>query len=115
MDFPGGEVLAVERAGVDAYTGRGTDRFGARVPGTAHPIGPCALAMESTEERHEASNTVISRISVKAPYGSDVAAADVIVRSDGTRWEVLGKPFNWLNGFTGWQAGTAFRMEEVTG
>lgn len=68
----------------------------------------------SLEPTQDARNAVESDFDVIAPYGVDVTPADrLVVR--GLTCQVVGRPFDWRNPFTGWEPGTVIRAKIVEG
>ncbi|MFF1684512.1 MULTISPECIES: hypothetical protein [unclassified Streptomyces] len=53
---------------------------------------PYGVTVGSSTETHDASTTVTTRRVLFAPLGTDVRAADRIVRSNGETWQVTGRP-----------------------
>jgi len=71
----------------------------------ALPIDGCVVWDGGSDEPLETGGTpVLSDFKASLPYGADVTARDrVIIR--GLTCEIVGRPFDWENPFTGWQAG----------
>lgn len=114
MTLPHGETVAVNRRG-------GTDKWGQDLPGTQHTVGPCGFAprtatgsRNSTEDNAQ-RNTVITGLTMYAPWGADITSQDVIVRGDGSRWHVEGDVGEWLSPLTGWRAGIEVALVRVSG
>jgi len=115
MDFPFGEAVTRQRgvATTDPYSGEATGTDWSTP--TTLVIPRCAVADGgSLEPLQDARNAVESDFDVILPYGSDVTAADrLVVR--GLVCEIQGRPFDWLNPFTGWEAGMVARCKVVEG
>ncbi|MBT2412634.1 hypothetical protein J7I94_19060 [Streptomyces sp. ISL-12] len=109
------ETITIERPGEPIR-----DSTGAEVPGppTRVDVGFCAVippygvTVGSSSETHDASMTVETRRVLFAPLGTDVRAADVVVRTNGERWEVVGRP-NQLSATS--LAHLEVALKEVTG
>ncbi|WP_425837324.1 hypothetical protein [Streptomyces fractus] len=89
------ETITVERPGTPTR-----DSTGSEVPGIpvrfdveyCAVIPPYGVTVGSSTETHDASTTITTRRVLFAPLGTDVRPADVIVRSNGERWQVEGRP-----------------------
>ncbi|OSC76529.1 hypothetical protein B5180_01890 [Streptomyces sp. BF-3] len=56
-------------------------------------MSPYGVAVGSSSEDHDASETVTTRRVFAAPLGTDVRSSDRIVSLDGSeKWEVIGRP-----------------------
>jgi hypothetical protein len=115
MDFPHGETVTRLRgvALTDPYSGEATD-VDWTTP-TSLAIPGCGVADGgSLEPTQDARNAILSDFDVVAPYGVDVQAGDRLVIR-GLTCEVSGRPFDWMNPFTGWTPGTVIRAKVVEG
>lgn len=100
----------------------GRDVWGQPLPGTEHTIAGCAFApratasvgLRTTEETYQSEQVITSNV-LYAPVGADVGPEDVIVRADGSRWQVVGEPASWRSPLSGWRAGTEIPLQKVTG
>lgn len=89
------ETIEIERPGSVVR-----DSSGSEVPGppvrfeveNCAVMPPYGVTVGSSTETHDASSTVETRRVLFAPLGTDVRPADVIVRSNGERWQVEGRP-----------------------
>lgn len=69
------------------------------------PIQGCGVALSSTvDPLLDARQAVDSDFTVFAPSGSDINPDDRLVVRD-LECEVVGRPFDWSNPFTGWTPG----------
>lgn len=105
MTFPHGETVTRRRAAVvtDPYSDHdtGLDWNSA----TEADIDGCGVALGgSVEPLLTAREAVDSDFDVFMPPNTDVIARDrLIIR--GLECDVAGRPFDWMNPFTGWQPG----------
>jgi head-tail adaptor len=115
MEFPFGETVTRQRgvATTDPYSNESTS-VDWTTPATL-AIPNCAVADGgSLEPVQNARNSVESDFDVVLPFGSDVRATDrLVVR--GLVCEIQGRPFDWLNPFTGWEAGMVAKCKVVEG
>lgn len=89
------ETIEIERPGPPVR-----DSTGSEIPGPPVRISvdycavipPYGVTVGSSTETHDASTTVETRRVLFAPLGTDVRPADVIVRANGERWQVEGRP-----------------------
>lgn len=68
----------------------------------------------SIEPEQDARNSVESDFDVIVAAGTDVLPTDRL-RIRGLVCEVQGRPFDWLNPFTGWQPGMVVKAKIVEG
>lgn len=115
MSLPFGETVTVQ-------TPAGTDRYGDPLPVTTRTVAGCAFAPRSSTEGSRATgarttspNTVITGVTLYAPPDADIGPADVVVRSDGSRWSVVGEPGVWQSPLTGWNPGVEVALTRVEG
>ena len=74
----------------------------------------CVVWPTGSTEELQAQDQTSERLTVLAPYGTDVTAyARAKVR--GLTYEVKGVPSQWASPFTSTRAGVEVRMERVTG
>lgn len=109
------ETVTVERPG-------GTDRYGDSLPAATRTVAGCIFAPRSSAEGSALGgrvlgtpNTVITGITGYLPADAAITATDVIVRPDGTRWQVEGEPGLWASPFTGWSPGLEVALVRVEG
>lgn len=114
------ETVTVERPG-------GVDRYGDRLPTVSRTVDGCIFAPRGssggvTASREGASsgglaspNTVITGLTAFMPESAAIDATDIVVRADGTRWEVQGEPGLWRSPFTGWTPGLQVALTRVEG
>lgn len=89
------ETITIERPGPPVRDSAGTE-----VPGPPVSVvvdycavmPPYGVTVGSSTETHDASTTIETRRVLFAPLGTDVRPADVIVRANGERWQVEGRP-----------------------
>ncbi|MEV0444011.1 hypothetical protein AB0I84_23805 [Streptomyces spectabilis] len=89
------ETIEIERPGPPTR-----DSTGSEVPGPpvrfsvdhCAVIPPYGVTVGASTETHDASTTIETRRALFAPLGTDVRPADVVVRSNGERWQVQGRP-----------------------
>ncbi|KUF18871.1 hypothetical protein [Streptomyces silvensis] len=89
------ETIEIERPGPPVR-----DSTGSVVPGPSTRfsveycavIPPYGVTIGSSTETHDASTTVETRRVLFAPLGTDVCPADRVLRANGERWEVVGRP-----------------------
>lgn len=114
MDFAHGETVTILRAGST------TDRYSNTVTDWTTPtetvISGCAFAPRTTEEdRGNYRQAVIVGLTMYAPPGSDITAADRVRRANDDVFEIEGMPGEWVSPFTGWQAGIEVALRKVEG
>jgi hypothetical protein len=82
-----------------------------------HRVPGCAVTRRSTVETTEGGNraTVVTRLWVHAPPGSDVQPSDLVEFPDGTRWNVDGDARTYGSPFTGWAPAHRFALIRATG
>ena len=96
--FRNGETLTIEGQ-------LQRDPYGDPLPGgVSATVDGCAvtprLATRDLIAVREITNyrdTVIIGLTAHMPVGTEITAYDVVVRSDGTRWQVVGEPATWYN------------------
>ena len=111
-----GETVTVLRPGPAAQ-----DAYGNDVPGTPTeiPVLGCAVAPRDgtgagANEIVDARDTVITGLTLWAPYGTDIRATDRI-RVAGIVYEVDGQPGSFRSPFTGSTGPVVAALELVTG
>lgn len=99
-----------------------TDRYGDRTQVDEFTVPHCAFAPRTsasgrdTAELGDRSGAVTVDAELYAPYGVDIHPEDVVLLSDGTDWEVVGRPERWEGAFPGsWPAGTVVPLQRKTG
>lgn len=109
------ETVTVETPG-------GVDRWGDPLPATTRRLAGCMFSPRGSDEGRGAAgfgvaspNTVITGLTLYAPAESGIRPVDVIVRADGTRWQVVGEPGEWRSPFTGWLPGDQVALTRVVG
>lgn len=114
--LPQGDTVTIVRPGPATE-----DAYGNDVPGppTEIPIAGCGVApRDSTgsaaNEMTDARDTVISGLTLYAPYGTDVRATDK-VRIGGIMYEVIGLPGSFRSPFSGSTGPVVVALELVTG
>lgn len=113
--YPHGETVTRQRAAAmtDPYSGEATELSWAdpdelEVAGVA--VAPGAFVENITPDR----TRVDIEFTLYAPFGSDIEPLDrVVVR--GLMCEVVGKPQNWSNPFTGSRPGCVVEVRKVAG
>lgn len=105
--FGAGVTVTVHRPfSVDVYGDRGID--------TTHTIARCALAPVTSSEVIDRGTTVQTLMTLYAPAGSDLRAADRVTVG-GRTYEVVGDPAEWANPFTGRRPGLSADLRAVRG
>lgn len=115
-ELPQGDTVTIIRPGPATQDSYGNDAPG---PPTETPIPGCGVApRDSTgsaaNEITDARDTVISGLTLYAPYGTDVRATDKI-RVGGVLYEVVGLPGSFRSPFTGSTGPVVVALELVTG
>lgn len=115
-ELPNGEAVTIVRPGPPTE-----DIYGNDVPGapTEIPVSGCGVAPRDgtgagANEITDARDTVISGLTLYAPYGTDIRATDR-VRVGGTLYEVDGLPGSFRSPFTGSTGPVVVALELVTG
>lgn len=108
--FAGGLAITVIRPG-------GVDKFGDPdgSPETTHVVAGCAVVPRGSSESDNRGTTVITGLTLYAPYGADIGPADVILLPSGLRYTVQGEVGRWKNWHTGREAGLEVALQRVTG
>lgn len=112
MDFAHGETVTRQRGTPK------TDRYNKTIidwtdPDTEDYI--CGVAQSgSLEPLVDARTEVDSDFDVFMPPATDVLSGDRLVIR-GLTCDVVGRPFSWLNPFTGWTPGTVAHAKIVEG
>ncbi|WP_328336729.1 hypothetical protein [Streptomyces violaceus] len=114
-DLPHGDTVTIVRPGPSTEDEYGNDIPGPpeeiTVPGCAiAPRGAAAVSAELTDAR----DTVITGLTLYAPYGTEIRATDRI-RIDGQLYEVEGLPGSFRSPFTGSTGPVVAALELVTG
>lgn len=112
--FPHGETVTRLRANAvaDPYSGESTATDWSSPDELALTAGVADGG--SIEPSEDARNAVHSDFDVILPAGSDVRATDrMVVRA--LTCEVVGRPFDWVNPFSGWAPGMVIRCKVVEG
>lgn len=108
--YPLGETVVLLR-----QTQSGRDSHGNPVWSTIeHPVEGCAVWPTGSTEQVQGQDQTSERLTVLAPYGTDVNAIDQ-VRVRGLVYEVEGLPSSWRSPLTGTRAGVEVRLERVRG
>ena len=114
MTFPHGETVTRQRgsATADPFSGENTATDWSS-PTEVDYV--CAVAQTATDDpRMVARDAVVSDFTVYAPEGADILPGDrLVIRS--LTCEVVGRPFEWSNPFTGWTPGVVAKANVVEG
>lgn len=114
--LPQGDTVTIIRPGPPTRDSYGNDVPGAPtetvVPGCG--IAPRDSTGSASNELTDARDTVISGLTLYAPYGTDIRATDK-VRVDGQLYEVEGLPGGFRSPFTGSTGPVVATLELVTG
>ena len=115
-ELPQGDTVVIVRPGAPTQ-----DSYGNDVPGapTEIPVPGCGIAPRdstgsASNEITDARDTVISGLTLYAPYGTDIRATDR-VRVGGVLYEVEGLPGGFRSPFTGSTGPVVATLELVTG
>jgi hypothetical protein len=115
-DLPQGDTVTILRPGASTR-----DAYGNDVPGppTEILVPGCAVAPRDgtgsgANELTDARDTVISGLTLYAPYGTDIRATDRI-RVGGDVYEVEGNAGSFRSPFTGSTGPVMVALERVTG
>ncbi|MEU5976387.1 hypothetical protein [Streptomyces sp. NPDC047315] len=115
--LPHGETITILRPGPASRDAYGNDVAGAP---TEIPVEGCAVAPEDatgsgSDELTDARDTVLSGLTVWAPYGTDVRPTDR-VRLAGIVYEITGRPASpYRSPFTGSTGPVVISLSRVTG
>ena len=111
-----GDTVTIVRPGLPTQ-----DTYGNDVPGAPAeiPVAGCGVAPRdgtgsASNELTDARDTVISGLTLYAPYGTDIRATDK-VRVGGVLYEVVGLPGSFRSPFTGSTGPVVAALELVTG
>ena len=90
----------------------GRDEHGDPLPGTEHTVDDCMIAPRRfvgvTSESDDRGEGLIVGLTLFAPFGADITAADQIRIAEAAwagLYDVVGEPGQWESPFTGWQPG----------
>jgi hypothetical protein len=115
-ELPQGDTVTIVRPGTPTQ-----DAYGNDVPGapTEITVSGCGVAPRdstgsASNELTDARDTVISGLTLYAPYGTDIRATDRI-RVAGELFEVVGLPGSFRSPFTGSTGPVVASLELVTG
>lgn len=115
-ELPHGDTVTIVRPGATTR-----DAYGNYVPGppTEVPVAGCGVAPRDgssagDNELTDARDTVITGLTVYAPYGTDIRATDKM-RVGGQLYDVVGLPGSFRSPFTGSTAPVVVSLELVTG
>lgn len=113
MKFPHGVSVHRHRAelATDPYSGELTRLDWSRID--CEIIDDCAIAPVTSSESPTVERERLNLMrTVYLPYGADVLAGDRLV-FDCREWLVDGDAVQWLNPYTGRQAGAVVRVERM--
>lgn len=115
-ELPHGDTVTVVRPGPSTRDGYGNYLPG---PPTEIPVSGCGVSPRdgtgsAANELTDARDTVITGLTVYAPYGTDIRATDR-VRVGGVLYEVEGLPGSFRSPFTGSTGPVVVNLELVTG
>lgn len=99
-------TVTVERQPVDRY-GEPTG-----TP-TTHPVTGCTEWPGESSESSGAFTQITSKRVLTAPHGADLQADDTIVYPNGSRWHVVGDPYDWDNPLAHHTPGVQANLEKV--
>lgn len=107
------ETVTVERPG-------GVDRYGDPLTPTTRQLAGCVFAPRSsnegaTQDGQPRPGAVTTGLTMYAPPGAGLDPVDVVVRTDGSRWQVEGDAGQWVNPFTGATPGIEVALTRVEG
>lgn len=115
-ELPQGDTVTIIRPGPATQ-----DSYGNDVPGTPTeiPVAGCGVSPRdstgsASNEITDARDTVISGLTLYAPYGTDIRATDKI-RVAGVMYEVVGQPGSFRSPFTASTGPVVVALELVTG
>lgn len=115
-ELPHGDTVTIVRPGPPTR-----DTYGNYVPGPATeiPVPGCGIAprdgsSSSDNELTDARDTVITGLTVFAPYGTDIRATDRMRVGD-KLYDVVGLPGSFRSPFTGSTGPVVASLELVTG
>lgn len=115
-ELPHGDTVTIVRPGAPTR-----DAYGNDVPGTPTEIQVAGCGISPRDSTGSASNeitdardTVISGLTLYAPYGTDIRATDK-VRVGGQLYEVEGLPGSFRSPLTGSTGPVVAALELVTG
>jgi hypothetical protein len=115
-ELPHGDTVTIVRPGAPTRDG-----YGNYVPGPATEIAVpgCGVAPRDgtgagNNELTDARDTVITGLTVYAPYGTDVRATDMM-RVGGELYDVVGLPGSFRSPFTASTGPVVVALELVTG
>lgn len=115
-ELPQGDTVTIVRPGPPTQ-----DAYGNDVPGapTEIQVAGCGIAPRdstgsASNEITDARDTVISGLTLYAPYGTDIRATDR-VRVGGVMYEVEGLPGSFRSPFTASTGPVVAALELVTG
>jgi hypothetical protein len=115
-ELSAGETIVIVRPGPPTQDSYGNDVAGP--PAEIEVVG-CAVAPRdgtgtASNERLDARDTVITGLTLYAPYGTDIRATDQI-RVNGELYEVDGQPGSFRSPFTASTGPVVVALELVTG
>ncbi|MEU1043984.1 hypothetical protein ABZ400_02355 [Streptomyces sp. NPDC005897] len=113
-ELPLGDTVVVVRPGPSSEDIYGNDTPG---PPTEIPVAGCAIAPRDgtgTNENTDARDTVITGLTLYAPYGADIRPTDQ-VRVGGQLYEVDGQSGSFRSPFTGSTGPVVAALKLVTG
>lgn len=115
-ELPSGDTVTILRPGAPTRDGYGNDVPG---PPTEIPVPGCGIAPRDgtgagANEDVDARDTVITGLTLYAPYGTDIRATDQI-RVAGDLYEVDGLPGSYRSPFTGSTGPVVAALKLVTG
>ena len=98
-------TVTVERSPVDKYGEPGEP--------VTHEVRGCIDWPGASTESAGAFTQISSSRVLTAPAGSDLQASDSVVYPDGSRWHVVGDPYDWSNPFGKHRPGVQANLERV--
>jgi hypothetical protein len=93
----------------------GTDRYGDRTELARFELSQCAFAPTDTREASGRSEQVVADATLYVRPQHGIKPSDVVIRADGTQWEVQGATEDWGYPGGGWIPGSVVYLSRVTG
>lgn len=99
-------TVTVERATVDQY--------GAPHTPATHQVHGCYDEPTSMSETAGAFLQLVEGRSLTAPAGSNIVEGDTLVYPNGSRWHVVGVPYDWSNPHVRHRPGLEVQLQKTT-
>lgn len=93
----------------------GFNKHGEPLTPTTFTVAGCVVYPIATEERYGGRDTIMDLVRLLAPTSAGIRTTDKVILPNGKRYDVSGEPGDYQSPFSGWNPGSRFTLQEVTG